>query len=170
MKLTHAQIDQSFARFKRLEARFNIESRHDVEFLIFIKNPDYFEKWIHIYFANPALFVNRPHGGRVHLRPLLVNGPDDVLLALLIAERTEADFPEEIKPLLPRQLVAIARLWPFFDSCYASASDWIRDAQDKLIGGKKISMAAVHGNRYIQPIKRFEPTAKWKSRGGRRHV
>lgn len=162
--INRAQLDTHLANFRRLEAQYKIESRHDVSFGLFSKHPCQFERWIHIYFANPALFLHRPHGGKIHLRPLLVNGPDDVLLSLFLADGAANDNLE-LLPLLPTQKQAVNRQFiQRLQCCYANASKWINDQQDRILCTE--NGVSIHDNRYIQPIRNKEPTAKWKSRGG----
>lgn len=159
-----AKLDALAAAHNRLEARYQIESVHGVIFDLFIEAPDYFEKWIHIYFGNPTLFRNRSNGGILHLLAFLQAGPEDVLLALLLAERMDTRPAADYLPLLPAQVRAVKKYYlERFRNCGASAIQWLRNQQDRDLCTE--NGVAVHDNRYIQPMKHFEPTAKWKSRG-----
>lgn len=164
---TQQQLNAHIATFQRLDAQYALAGRHAVTIELFIKRPHDFERWIQFYFANPALFLHRPHGGKVHLRTFLLNGPDDLLPALLQSNAATDDSPEYL-PLLPAQVRAVNR--QFIERviyCYALACDWISEQQDRFLCTE--NGVSVHGNRYIKPMKHLEPTAKWKSRGGHRH-
>lgn len=143
--------------YHRLEAQYGILSTHRVSFELFLDNPAHNEQYIHIYFANRALLMDRAGGGCVLLPVFLDNGPQYMLVGAMVLAQLRAEDRPEWEELLPRQRRA-RDLIDFVERFRA------QEEQDRRMGVE--SMVAVHDNRYIQPMKHFEPTAKWKSRGG----
>ena len=140
--------------FSRLNCQYGLTETNELTFEQFIENPEANERWIHIYFANANLFTNRKCGGYILLSVFLEH-PETLMKAVLCEpQQTESLNP---LPLLPAQR-KLAHIREWIDRFMGE------EQQDKLLvpGAETIAM---HDGRFVQPMKHFEPTAKYKSRG-----
>ena len=69
--LSDEQIEHYAAIFIALNNRYALTKKHHFIFDDFLENPEQFEKAIHVYFANPALFINRTNDATIHLHIFL---------------------------------------------------------------------------------------------------
>lgn len=138
-----------------LNKRYALYATHGLRFEQFIARPKDNERWICIYFANPALFLHRAGGGAVHLDVFLRDASQILAGSLLL--QGLADSAPKYRPLLTRQHMACATMRVMQD--FLS-----QEEMDKQTGDAE--MIVVHDGRYLQSMKHLEPTAKYKSRGG----
>jgi hypothetical protein len=144
--------------FQSLEQRYGIRRTHHVTFELFMRgNPAEHERWIHIYFANPALLANRRAGANVALAAFLENGPALVMAGALVMDEVQREaLGERAGTLLPRQQVAAK----VFDEMHA----WeMQEASDTRF--ERTHTVEHRGNRYIEAHHEYHPPRKYKTRG-----
>lgn len=151
-------IDYWAAMYNWLEAVYGIGSEHQVSFELFMMNPDDNERWVHVYFANPALFVNRGRRGAILLPVFLDNGPQYVLAGALEMERRAAMAREDAAPLPLTAKQSLVRELLDYLARY-------RDQEDHDARIDREELVMVHDNRYVQPIKQYQPISKRRING-----
>jgi hypothetical protein len=157
--MSDEQIDYWADIFNLLEAIYGVRSAHHLTFEQFLRgDPAEHERWIHIYFANPALLANRRQGANVTLVTFLQNGAALVLVgALVMDELQRVAMREAAGQLLRRQRIAAA----VFDDMNA----WdLQEANDKRF--ERPHTVEHRGDRYVEAHHDYHPPAKWKT-GGR---
>ena len=147
--------------YDHLDDKYDIAFSHSISRLYFYHNAERFEQWIHIYFANPALFINRNNGATLLLRTFLEQGPETITQTLLENQWQPHPLTLDFYPLMNKQLPvtrAIA-MKEIDDTCRRLMADYaqqLQDQEDEELSGA--TLTAVHDNRYIQPMKyRFPP-------------
>lgn len=139
--MTNQQLGYWAAVYNKLNRQHDLWRQHGISFDAFIKSPDYHQYWITLYFANPALLINRPHGAAI-LLPFFLSDPNLILLSALMADSLLHDHEPEQRDLLPRQQAAAAMLW---------WSDSMTDRQVEL-----------RGNRYMEPFHHYHAPHRYK--------
>jgi hypothetical protein len=149
--MTDEQLRYWADRYHQLNRRYGLYRTHRFTFAQFITRPHHYQRWIPLYGDNPALF-SRPGGGRV-LLGLFLTDPEWILQALLC--QPGYDDREQPRPLLKKQRWVKYRL------------EWVEQIEWRLAQHDKIP-ARLSGGRLVQPMKHFEPTPKYKTRGAHR--
>jgi hypothetical protein len=160
--MSDEQIEFWAEIFHRLEAIYKVRSAHHLTFGQFMSgDPSEHERWIHIYFANPALLSDRRQGGNVTLVTFLENGAALVLCgAMEMDAQQRTALGEAAEQLLRKQQIAAN----VFDAMNVHA---MQEAEDLRFERKHTQ--EMRGGRYIEAIHDRYPPCKWKTRG-RLHV
>lgn len=146
-RMTPHELGFWAAVYNTLNEQHDLWHGHGVTWDVFIADPEHYNHWIRIYFANSALLIHRHQGGRVLLSVFLLN---PALCLLSAMERANNLRYPDVRELLPKQSVAAAMvLW--------TDSPCGRHGQ-------------LRGNRYVQALKPHghECIGKYKTRGGHR--
>jgi hypothetical protein len=160
MSFTDHDIEEFGERFCRLDKRYGVRA-HGVSFELFVTAPEANERWIHIYFANPALLANRREGARVTLKAFLDNGPQLVLCGAMEMDAQQRDaLGEKAEQLLRRQQIAANT----FDAMNVHA---IQEAEDRRFERKHT--VEHRGGCYFEAIHDRHPPSRRKT-GGKLHV
>lgn len=148
-KINKADLSYWAAVYNKLNGQHDLWHTHKITFDQFIADPEHNRHWITVYFANPALLVNRPHGAAVLLQSFL-QAPDYLLISVLMAESLRIECQPTARELLPKQSVAAALV------------QWTAEPHDERLH--------LHGDRYVQPLKRHghECIGKYKTHGSHR--
>lgn len=166
MPYSDAYLEYWGDRFQYLESAYGVNSAHQASFEQFLTDPERNEQWIHIYFANPMLFINRSGGGRILLTMLLDVGLNEVLAGIWAVEKRPSIFGHE--PLLPRQHRVCAELAQS-DECalneYSPECMGIGQRMDFEEIDDTQSPMRVRGGRLFWPFHNRKPSAKYKTRG-----
>jgi hypothetical protein len=161
MSFTDHDIDRFGELFWQLEERYRICSNHHVTFELFMTAPEANERWIHMYFANPALLANRREGANVTLKAFLQNGPQLVLCGAIEMDGQQREaLGEAAGHLLRRQKIAAY----VFDTMNMHA---MQEAEDARFERKRIQ--SLRGDHYVEAIHDRHPPCRRKT-GGKLHV
>jgi hypothetical protein len=160
MSFTDHDVEEFGERFCRLDERYQVRAQ-GVTFELFMTAPEQNERWIRLYFANPALLARRREGASVTLKAFLDNGPQLVLCGAMEmdAQQREA-LGEAAEQLLRRQQIAANT----FDAMNVHA---IQEAEDRRFEQKHI--VEHRGDCYFEAIHDRHPPSRRKT-GGRLHV
>jgi hypothetical protein len=147
--------------FRRLDERYQVCSAHHVTFELFMRAPAESERWIHIYFTNPALLANRREGASVALKTFLENGPQMVMAGALVMDEVQREaLGVAAEQLLRRQQIAAN----VFDAMNVHA---IQEEEDHRFEQKHI--VEHRGGCYFEAIHDRHPPCRRKT-GGKLHV
>lgn len=159
MSYSDHEINQFGDVFLRLEASHRIRTQHAVSFELFMTAPADNERWILIYFANPALLAKRRDGANVSLRTFLENGPALVLLGAQIMDEQQRDaMGVAAEQLLHRQQIAAN----VFDEMNTYA---LQEADDARF--ERTHTVAHRGPRLIEAFHHYHPSTRRKTGGAR---
>jgi hypothetical protein len=159
--MTDEQIDYWADLYNWLEALYGVRSEHRLTFEDFIRDPAENERWIHIYFANPALLANRRAGANVLLTAFLENGPALMMAGALVMDEVQREaLGVAAEQLLRRQQIAAN----VFDAMNVFA---IQEEEDQHF--ERHHILELRGDRYVEAIHDRHPSSRRKT-GGRLHV
>jgi hypothetical protein len=144
-------IDHWHPVYTRLNNKHDLYGAHDVSFADFLKDPEFMERWIPIYFDNSHYLARRRSDVAISLKNFLDNGAPLVLLGAQVIDQEEREAVGE--ELLPGQC-RVMNVMDLIDR-YST-----QEAVDRLF--EKNHVVVMRGECLVEIFKHYHPCSKRK--------